>query len=623
MRRIRIASQVLATTIGIIALSGPVQAGNECRDRPLLGDANCDRLINNFDIDPFVLALSDPAEYAIQFPECDIRFMDINGDGFVNNFDIDPFVALISGRPAPHSDPGGPYLAECQGAFTTLQLSGECSTDPMGGAPLAEYAWSTDCPDAVIDDPNSPTPLITIPNAGCEFNCTVSLRVVREGTGEETTVTTTITIRDTTPPQLSGVESVNIDCGGSTDPEFTGIPTATDTCGSTSDPQFTDVLDGETGEIRRTWTVSDDCENIGVLVQVLTFLDEFPPVVTGVEDVTVECGASTDPKATGTAVANDNCDGELPATFNDTVTDSGIERTWSATDEAGNTGTLVQRITILDTIAPELTTPDDVTVECGSDISPEVTGVATATDACDGALTPTFSDSPGKGAEIIRTWTARDAAGNETRSAQGIRFVDTTAPTIQCPANVRIETSETSLAASQVTLTATATDNCSTPTVVDDRPTNFATGVTIVTFTATDEAGNSSTCTATVEIVTVPSDNSNGNNNGNSNDNSSQNGNHNGTSNGNNNGSQNSNDNGSPNGNDNGASNGNDNSDGGRPQPDNSNDNQSGADQPKTYHEEQLIITTTTGLCGPFGLVSLSLSLLGLGALRMGRGFAR
>ena len=61
------------------------------------GDLNCDGLVNNFDIDPFVLALTNPEQYALSFPECDILNADVNDDGVVNNFDIDPFVALISG----------------------------------------------------------------------------------------------------------------------------------------------------------------------------------------------------------------------------------------------------------------------------------------------------------------------------------------------------------------------------------------------------------------------------------------------------------------------------------------------------------------------------------------------
>ncbi|MGE0481467.1 MAG: hypothetical protein AB7Q17_13445 [Phycisphaerae bacterium] len=62
-----------------------------------LGDMNCDGAVNNFDIDPFVLALTDPAGYAAAFPSCDINNADANNDGSVNNFDIDPFVALLTG----------------------------------------------------------------------------------------------------------------------------------------------------------------------------------------------------------------------------------------------------------------------------------------------------------------------------------------------------------------------------------------------------------------------------------------------------------------------------------------------------------------------------------------------
>ncbi|MGE0481466.1 MAG: hypothetical protein AB7Q17_13440 [Phycisphaerae bacterium] len=64
----------------------------------LPGDMNCDGAINNFDIDPFVLALTDPAGYAAAFPTCNLANADANHDGSVNNFDIDPFVALLTGR---------------------------------------------------------------------------------------------------------------------------------------------------------------------------------------------------------------------------------------------------------------------------------------------------------------------------------------------------------------------------------------------------------------------------------------------------------------------------------------------------------------------------------------------
>ena len=64
---------------------------------PTAGDVNCDGAINYGDIDPFVMALTDPGHYAEMYPECDRMRADVNGDGLVNNADIDPFVALLTG----------------------------------------------------------------------------------------------------------------------------------------------------------------------------------------------------------------------------------------------------------------------------------------------------------------------------------------------------------------------------------------------------------------------------------------------------------------------------------------------------------------------------------------------
>ena len=62
-----------------------------------LGDLNCDDRTDFNDINPFVLALADPAGYAAQYPNCFIANADMNGDGAVNFDDINPFVALLSG----------------------------------------------------------------------------------------------------------------------------------------------------------------------------------------------------------------------------------------------------------------------------------------------------------------------------------------------------------------------------------------------------------------------------------------------------------------------------------------------------------------------------------------------
>jgi hypothetical protein len=61
-----------------------------------IGDLNCDGSVDFDDIDPFVLALTDPAGYPIQYPNCNIMNGDCNRDGLVGFDDIDPFVALLS-----------------------------------------------------------------------------------------------------------------------------------------------------------------------------------------------------------------------------------------------------------------------------------------------------------------------------------------------------------------------------------------------------------------------------------------------------------------------------------------------------------------------------------------------
>ena len=59
------------------------------------GDMNCDLAIDAFDIEPFILAVFEPWNYELLYPNCDIRLGDINGDGTTNAFDIDPFVELL------------------------------------------------------------------------------------------------------------------------------------------------------------------------------------------------------------------------------------------------------------------------------------------------------------------------------------------------------------------------------------------------------------------------------------------------------------------------------------------------------------------------------------------------
>ncbi len=63
----------------------------------VFGDLNCDGAFDGADIEPFFLAVGDPAAYAAAFPKCNQRLADVNGDGAVDGADIEPFFNLLSG----------------------------------------------------------------------------------------------------------------------------------------------------------------------------------------------------------------------------------------------------------------------------------------------------------------------------------------------------------------------------------------------------------------------------------------------------------------------------------------------------------------------------------------------
>jgi hypothetical protein len=60
------------------------------------GDLNCDGVVDKFDIDSFVLALTDPAAYDAAIPDFDVYNADFDFDALITNCDIQPFVACLT-----------------------------------------------------------------------------------------------------------------------------------------------------------------------------------------------------------------------------------------------------------------------------------------------------------------------------------------------------------------------------------------------------------------------------------------------------------------------------------------------------------------------------------------------
>jgi hypothetical protein len=250
-------------------------------------------------------------------------------------------------------------------------------------------------------------------------------------------------------------------------------------------------------------------------------VDTTPPVITlnGANPMTVQCGSTfTDPGAT----ANDTCAGSFAAIPSGTV-NTGVVGTYTityfASDSSGNNATPVTRtVNVVDTVAPVVTAPPNLTMytgpgatSCGLVISDATLGSASAADACDGSRPVTRTGVPSGnffpvGTTTV-TYTATDTHGNTGSAAQTVTVIDNTPPVITCPANVTVylplNTTATSMAVSYPSPTM-ATDNCTSSPTIAYSPASgsvFNVGTTTVTVTATDAAGNQSTCTFTVTVL--------------------------------------------------------------------------------------------------------------------------
>ena len=98
----------------------------------------------------------------------------------------------------PLADAGGPYVVECAGNASGVQLDGSASSDPDGDGLL--YQWFIDLPDAEFDDPTSATPVLYFDGtAGMTFE--VKLAVM--DADFVSVATSTVTAVDTVPPSIT------------------------------------------------------------------------------------------------------------------------------------------------------------------------------------------------------------------------------------------------------------------------------------------------------------------------------------------------------------------------------------------------------------------------------------
>jgi len=206
-----------------------------------------------------------------------------------------------------------------------------------------------------------------------------------------------------------------------------------------------------------------------------------------------------------------------------------ITRLWIAIDNSGNTTSCIQNIFIKKPNASNLVFPDNLDdislsiLDCPmSDYSPTITGYPTIngqpiTNGNSCQLSVVYNDNSvnicGNGKKIIRSWLVMDNCTNQMYNhTQFIKIADKTAPIISCPTIQPIGTTSNGCSGNVFIPEANIVDACSGFTVITETPngtlngnggmvTNLPLGTHDITYIATDECGNTSSCNNTITII--------------------------------------------------------------------------------------------------------------------------
>ncbi len=333
--------------------------------------------------------------------------------------------------------------------------------------------------------------------------------------GNSTNCSFTVTVQEMRPPSITCPTNIIVAAnpGQCARTNVTYSANASDDCGDVTvqctPPSGSSFPKGMTTV---ACVATDGSGNMAECSFTVTVNDMEPPSIVCPTNIV----ASTDPGQCSrsnvlyaAASASDNCPGVTVAcvppsgsTFAKGVTTV----TCTATDTSGNTTNCSFTVTINDTERPTITCPTNLVVLADVDqcSRSNVTFSVAASDACGGVTVgcvPASGSTFPKGVTTV-ICTATDGSGNSTNCSFTVTVNDTQPPSIVCPSNIVDNSDPGQCGMTNVTYAATATDNCpgAIVTCVPPSGSDFPNGLTMVTCTATDAAGNLAECSFAVSI---------------------------------------------------------------------------------------------------------------------------
>jgi len=413
--------------------------------------------------------------------------------------------------------------------------------------------------DGSSDNSGSFTLAISVSDFSCSnIGDNIVKLTVTDKSGNSSNAMVAVTVQDKVAPEAIA-QNITIHLNSLGEVTITGSQInngSSDACGIKSLEVYPSTFDyNDTGDNDVTLTVTDLNNNVSTANAIVTVIDRIPPTAVA-QDIIVQLDSTGTATITAEEIDNGSSDASgiaseevSPSSFNCSNVGSNFV-ILTVTDMNGNISTDTVTITILDEIAP-VAMAKNITVQLDENGTASVTAAQIndgSMDACGIALlevSPSVFDCSKIGANTV-TLTVTDENGNSSTANAVVTVEDKIAPSIIAPPSIAKSTEANTSdcekksgcghmnwwdlifnwssmfgwgstsncgqtsgeeqandnGSSAIELgEPVVSDNCSVWKVFNNAPSDFQTGVTVVTWTVTDVNGNSSSATQTVTIT--------------------------------------------------------------------------------------------------------------------------
>ncbi|KAJ8025089.1 Teneurin-3 [Holothuria leucospilota] len=210
------------------------------------------------------------------------------------------------------------------------------------------------------------------------------------------------------------------------------------------------VASGLLNDMQYTFSIvaTDSVGNTAEEVSIPWIVDTEPPSVSSLPSIQVTCGMPFDASVTGVPTSTDNQDAAPRGSFVDEpLSNCTFVRTWTFTDEAGNTAIIRQSLFIDNVSPPQVNVPLLRVLACSDDFEAELDimnsrGESQVSHPCDRPLVVSFTDDLNAkrcGIAFTRFWTVADDCGNIVGVQQRIQILELQLPESPMSGQVNVE----------------------------------------------------------------------------------------------------------------------------------------------------------------------------------------